>query len=335
MKGYIYVIENLENHKKYIGQTTNVEKRIYEHFRRLDKNEHVNQYLQNAYNKYGKDCFEYFYREFKDIDSEKLDILEKYYIEKYDSYRNGYNLTLGGKDGAIPNKLTLTDDEFAIIYHGGKKWKAFPSKKIAEHFSCSISFVNAIIRDEANAIQTEYARILTDDEVNKKIQEFEKIFDLKESDVFVDIKRKIFTDDEGVICLCLLKNLPDCHSVLAKKFNCETRVFTRMRDGETHKEIVERFNKLTEEEQRKIARQYWKEWSISGGKCCPLLKEDLFVAFAAKEKGKSSKEIADHFEISYSTMKSILNHSSRKKEYAEYLTLSDDEKTQYNYLIWP
>ena len=335
MIGYIYIIENLENHKKYIGQTINIKKRIYEHFRRLEKNNHVNQYLQNAYNKYGKDSFEYSYREFEINDLKELDLLEKYYIEKYNSYNNGYNLTLGGKKGEMPSKFTLSDENFSIIYHGGRKWKGLPATKISEYFSCSVSFVNSIIRGEGNSLQTEYAENLSEKEINEKILTFEKIFNLKEGDVYISIKRDILTIEEGIICLCLLENIPDCHHILAERFNCEIRVFTRLKKGETHRDIFNKFNELSKEERRRIARQYQKEWNVFGGRSCPLLKEDLFLAFSAKENGKSSKNISDYFNVKYSTMRSILNHTSRKKEYIEYLSLPKEEKEYYKSLIWP
>ena len=53
----IYAIRNLVNNHIYIGSSINLEKRNYNHFRNLKNNKHGNDYLQKAYNKYGKDNF--------------------------------------------------------------------------------------------------------------------------------------------------------------------------------------------------------------------------------------------------------------------------------------
>jgi group I intron endonuclease len=53
----IYSITNTVTGKIYIGQTTNLNKRKAFHYWELNNNRHNNAYLQNAYNKYGKDNF--------------------------------------------------------------------------------------------------------------------------------------------------------------------------------------------------------------------------------------------------------------------------------------
>lgn len=51
----VYIIKNIVNNKIYIGSTFSskgVCNRIKEHLRKLKANTHVNQYLQNSFNKY-------------------------------------------------------------------------------------------------------------------------------------------------------------------------------------------------------------------------------------------------------------------------------------------
>ena len=55
----IYIIINLYNNKQYIGSTKSLYTRIKNHFENLLKNKHPNQHLQNSYNKYGIDVFDY------------------------------------------------------------------------------------------------------------------------------------------------------------------------------------------------------------------------------------------------------------------------------------
>ncbi len=53
----VYEIRNKVNGKTYIGSAVDMAKRLYEHFRRLRRNEHENPRLQNAFNKYGEAAF--------------------------------------------------------------------------------------------------------------------------------------------------------------------------------------------------------------------------------------------------------------------------------------
>jgi len=94
----IYKITNLQNKKVYIGSSADVTSRRATHFRDLKNNKHVNKHLQRAYNKYGKDNFEWEILEhIKDLD----DLLkrEQYYIDEYSACNRdkGYNiLTIAG-----------------------------------------------------------------------------------------------------------------------------------------------------------------------------------------------------------------------------------------------
>ena len=100
----IYCIECVETNTKYIGQTyENFYRRWIFHKWNLKNNHHSNTYLQNAWNKYGRKSFriypiESFELSQKDsITKEKLDELEEYYIKKFDTFENGFNLTTGGE----------------------------------------------------------------------------------------------------------------------------------------------------------------------------------------------------------------------------------------------
>ena len=91
----IYKIENKINGKVYIGQSKSVEYRWWRHKKNLNANKHENQYLQNSWNKNGEDAFDFVLIE--ECLEEELNDKEIYWIQKYDSYNNGYNLTLGGE----------------------------------------------------------------------------------------------------------------------------------------------------------------------------------------------------------------------------------------------
>lgn len=97
----IYMIKNTSNNKIYIGQSVNIYKRWEKHKSDLNNNRHDNKHLQNAWNKYGEDCFDFSIIE--ECVENELNDREIYYIQLYYSYNNlyGYNMTFGG-DGCVP-----------------------------------------------------------------------------------------------------------------------------------------------------------------------------------------------------------------------------------------
>ena len=99
----IYYIENIKNYKKYIGQSIDIKKRWYLHEFELNNNSHHNQRLQNAWNKYGEENFEF--KILLECKREELDLYEQYFIEKFNTYYDGYNLDFGGT-----NRVRWTDE---------------------------------------------------------------------------------------------------------------------------------------------------------------------------------------------------------------------------------
>ena len=98
--GYIYKITNDINDKVYIGKTEfNIEKRFQEHCRDALKDRNEKRPLYNAMNKYGIEHFK-----IEEIEQcNDIENREKYWIEYYDSYNNGYNATLGGDEKTLIN----------------------------------------------------------------------------------------------------------------------------------------------------------------------------------------------------------------------------------------
>ena len=93
----IYCIENLVNHKKYIGLSVNIYKRWGDHKYALNNQKHANPYLQRAWNKYGKENFKFWIVEA--CNQVNLHDKEIYYIELYNTTNEnyGYNCSCGGE----------------------------------------------------------------------------------------------------------------------------------------------------------------------------------------------------------------------------------------------
>jgi group I intron endonuclease len=87
----IYCIKNKINNKLYVGSSLNLKSRKNLHYSSLKDNKHHSKKLQRAYNKYGKENFEYFILEYCLV--EDLHVLEKEWLNYFNSYHNGYNST--------------------------------------------------------------------------------------------------------------------------------------------------------------------------------------------------------------------------------------------------
>lgn len=130
--GYIYCIENLINHKKYIGKTLfSVEKRFQRHITDSKKESIQHRPLYAALNKYGIENFQYYTIE--KCDNDKLNDRETYWIELLNTYFNGYNATIGG-DGTQLFNIPSTE-----------LWQFFEEhktpKEIAEYYGCCVDVI--------------------------------------------------------------------------------------------------------------------------------------------------------------------------------------------------
>jgi group I intron endonuclease len=114
----IYKLTNNENGKCYIGQSIDIERRFKQH-------------EYNAFNKKGRDYGKPLYNAIRNFSIEnftfeilevckyaQLDEREIYYINKFISYKNGYNNTPGGRNvnfRKLKNKTRLTTDDVEQI----------------------------------------------------------------------------------------------------------------------------------------------------------------------------------------------------------------------------
>jgi group I intron endonuclease len=96
MKGVIYCFHCIPNGKKYIGMTEKPLKyRVNQHINNVNKNYKTSRKFYNTIKKYGINNF--IIGIIEECDCKILNQKEKYYIGKFDTYKNGLNSTLGGE----------------------------------------------------------------------------------------------------------------------------------------------------------------------------------------------------------------------------------------------
>lgn len=98
-EGFIYMIENDINNLKYIGQTRETIDRRFK--RHIKSSKTLDYSLYRAMRKYG--VYHFTVKQIESISCHsrdelniKLNELEMYYIQLYNTYKNGYNMSIGG-----------------------------------------------------------------------------------------------------------------------------------------------------------------------------------------------------------------------------------------------
>lgn len=135
MKGKIYKIYNDVNDKLYIGKTLDtLENRFRKHQKDSKRQKIEKRPLYNAMNKYG---IEHFYIELiEEVDIEDLSTREIYWIEYYNTYKNGYNATRGG-DGKQLYDYNLVIDLY---------WQGKTCKEISSLLNCDSKVITNALR---------------------------------------------------------------------------------------------------------------------------------------------------------------------------------------------
>lgn len=208
-KGKIYIIRNSINNKVYIGQTTqSLNKRFNGHCCYSKSDRSVNMYIKRAIHKYGRNNFSIELLE--ECSIEDLNTREQYWINRYDSYNNGYNLTLGGQDSNYFN-LHRLEDTVDI-----KKFKEYIiefkplAKEVALHFGiskCSVYNLIKRLNDDRLILSSYNPRKPKEIDSNKilelyndgwSILDIAKYFKVKKDRISKNLKEQGITPRRGV-----------------------------------------------------------------------------------------------------------------------------------------
>lgn len=132
----VYKITNKINGKMYIGASIDIERRRIEHFKPFKVNFFKNKYpLYHAIDKYGRDNFTH--EVLEETTVEEMDEREEYYIKKYNTVVDGYNV--------ISTAHNMHDKEYAKEVHGSffsewnkKQWQNEDYRKERSELSSQI-----------------------------------------------------------------------------------------------------------------------------------------------------------------------------------------------------
>ena len=125
----IYRYLNVVNGKSYVGRSNNLSHRHIEHLSLLRRGVEPCVLLNKAWQKYGEENFRYEILCY--CDEDELNDREIEFIEKYDSFRNGYNCTEGG-DGVLGYKHTDAAKEKIGSHFRGKTLSDEHRRKMSE-----------------------------------------------------------------------------------------------------------------------------------------------------------------------------------------------------------
>lgn len=122
----IYKCTCLSNGRCYVGQARSLLKRKQHHLYTLRNNKHRNIHMQRAWNKYGEDDF--IWEIIECCPEDMLNEREIYWIEKYDTFRDGFNMTSGGDKNYIVSSETLKKRSMSLK----KSWTDERRQKISK-----------------------------------------------------------------------------------------------------------------------------------------------------------------------------------------------------------
>ena len=234
--GYIYKITNILNQKSYIGKTIrDPEIRWNEH---KQDNKHPNLPLQRAFKKYGINSFSF--EIIEEVKEELLDEREKYYIKKFNTYKQGYNATLGG-EGGVTHTLPKEEIEKILIL-----WKQ----------KYTISQISKITGHSFSAIQNHIKKTgITNEQYKKqiKLNKNKALKNIKLREKQNSKKENKFTKEQEKIIFEDFNNFYSC-TYISKKIKCSyKKLYNFLKNFYTEEEIVARSKIKTS-----LSKKYYK-----------------------------------------------------------------------------
>lgn len=252
---YIYKIENLVNHKKYIGLTNNITRRKCRHFGDLKRGIHDNQFLQKEYNIYGLENFSFTIEYQGDCSEYEIGEKEKEFIKKYDSYKNGYNQNEGGNFGASNGGTQLTQtDIFNIL--SALEFMSKPGQILANMYGVSRTTISRIKNGiNHNQYKEEYDKLSLEE--RKAIYEIfcdsTNFIEDKVNTTIIKNKRQLNEQQVHLILYNFEAHILSKKDMAKKVGVKSTNTLDCIKRKETYKDYSLSYEKLTNEQKNHLA----------------------------------------------------------------------------------
>lgn len=251
---YIYSIVNIKNGKRYIGYTNDLDRRLYDHFKQLDLGIHPNPKMQDEFNK--EDFKIEILESFIQVPVQEVAQREKYWIEKYDSFRNGYNQTGGGE---ISTKKVDRDEKFDMIFI----LRYYPNSSVVVQklFDASESAVGRMRNKKTYLDIQHMVDTLSKERIEELKQEMEEKYQISER--LENHKRNVTQkarqlDKETIFQIIAARNnLKGVGGIIERKLGLAAQHTTRIKNGERYKDYYEEYQALTSAE-----KIYWLEQAV-------------------------------------------------------------------------
>lgn len=253
---YIYKIENLINHKKYIGLTNNIIRRRLRHFTDLRCNRHDNSFLQKEFNIYGEENFSFSIEFQDDIDYIEISDKEKEFIKLYDSYYNGYNQNEGGNFGPSNGGSHLTQSDIFNIL-AVLEFMSRPGQVLSDIFEVSRTTISRIGKGINHTLYKEQYEKMSLEERKQIYLDFCKTTDLyykKANSSKLKAKRHLTEQQVHLIFLNEELNRPIPLKQLCLNFNISSsNTIYCILKGQTYQDYKITYNKLSQKQKEQLA----------------------------------------------------------------------------------
>lgn len=258
MKAYIYFIINQITKERYVGQTTNFSRRKAEHLNKLKDNTHLNPKLQSSVNKYGIENFIFEKIIFEDISKEELNQQEIHFIDLFNSFNNGFNLTTGGTGGNTRSKLNF--DQFCFAYFGNKAFDGM-TNQTAQYLDCDSSTISTIKREQGYDEFRQRANLLPIKTQEAFLSQFKQIFLL---DIYKPwTKQKTLDNDITLKIMCVVSSFGrGIEQTIIQHFHLSKGFIFHLMTGNGRIEVKTQYSQLTQNEIEEIGHKYFLEWNL-------------------------------------------------------------------------
>lgn len=251
---HIYKIVNKVNQKCYVGLTNSPKRRGTRHFSDLRCGVHDNSHLQRSFDKYGEDMFYFEVIHSEDCTSDEISNKEIEYVDKYNSFEEGYNMNRGGFiNNGFMSKFSR-EDVFNILASSQNVPRS--GGMLAEIFDTSATSIKRI-KEGSTCTNDVYAfNQLSMQEQQGIFSRFDAEFGITEN-TNSRISRGIrkFTDERYLEILAYSERHKRKSPTIAKMLDCDPSTIRLFIRGKTNLDIHTIYTTLTQLEKDYIYAQ--------------------------------------------------------------------------------